>query len=91
MLLWINLKTGILPHNVAIAPFRDSNPTEGENVSRADRGAATGSAKVQALPILAKKGSRSRAENTPSYLVSAFSVYFHAFGWFGRARNDPSD
>lgn len=65
-LLWINLKTGILPLNAAIMPVRDSNRTAQENVSPAYRGLQAARARVDALPILATKGSRRWAEKTVS-------------------------
>ncbi len=66
-LLWINLKTGILPRGAAILPVRDNNPRDGKDVSRADRGQEQPArGRVASLSMPTKRGPWRLPDSTES-------------------------
>ncbi|MGO9062657.1 MAG: hypothetical protein ACLQU2_35625 [Candidatus Binataceae bacterium] len=73
-LLWINLKTGILPRGAAILPVRDNNPTD--DVSRADRGQEQPArARVASLSMPTKRGPWRLPDSTESSGRRTFRLF----------------
>jgi hypothetical protein len=67
-LLWINLKTGILPNGAAITPARDENPMDGKDISRAGRGEEQPSRafKAASFSMPTKRGQQRLSESNDS-------------------------